>query len=193
MSRAARTMTRLDPQRRRAQLVETAAHLFERHSPSTVTFDDVARAAGVSRSLVYTYFGDRGGLLAAVYLQTVERLDRELAEIVTAAAPDDVQLKRVVRRYLAFARDDEPAWRIIATAGELHHPAVLAARRTRIERIAAAWGSTPETSLRAAAAIAHLEAGVRHWADTRECGLDRAANVLASSLWSGFAAFRRSA
>lgn len=190
MSRTARTTTRLDPQRRRAQLIDVAARLYEASSPTTVTFEDVADAAGVSRSLVYAYFGDRGGLLAAVYLQTAERLDGELAQVLNANVPDEVMLRRIVRRYLTFARDDEHSWRVIASAGELHHPALVAARRARVERIASAWGDTPEARLLASGALAMLEVAVEHWLQTRECGIERATNVLAAALWSGLAGVR---
>ena len=50
--------------------MEAAAEVFRQHDPATVRFDEVAQAAGVSRSLVYAYFGDRGELIAAVHLHT---------------------------------------------------------------------------------------------------------------------------
>ena len=58
---------RLDPATRRALLVEAASGVFRGRDPSDVSFEEVAEAGGVSRSLVYAYFGDRGGLIAAVY------------------------------------------------------------------------------------------------------------------------------
>src|SRR5262249_42100351 len=57
---------RLDPEARRAQLVETARELLEQQGLDTMSIEAVADAAGVSRSLVYAYFGDRDGLVAEV-------------------------------------------------------------------------------------------------------------------------------
>ena len=69
---------RLDPAERRAQIVMAAADVFRGRDPARVRFEEVARAAGVSRSLVYAYFGDRNGLAAEAYVRVLERLDREL-------------------------------------------------------------------------------------------------------------------
>ena len=62
--------------------------------------------------------------------------------------PDEVRLRRIIRRYLLFARDNEAAWNVMAAAGALQHPAIQAARRERIERIAGAWGGLSERPAR---------------------------------------------
>ena len=108
---------RLDPATRRAQLVEAAADVFRGRHPSEVSFEEVAEAAGVSRSLVYAYFGDRGGLIAAVYLHNLERLDTELGRALDERLPDEVRLRRIIRRYLLFARDNQASWNLMAAAG----------------------------------------------------------------------------
>ena len=59
------TATRLDPEVRRELILDAAEEVFE-PAAAEVTFEAVADAAGVSRALVYNYFGDRSGLLAAV-------------------------------------------------------------------------------------------------------------------------------
>ena len=67
---------RLDPEARRAQLVAIAYRLLEERGLDSVSVEDVADAAGVSRSLVYAYFGDRDGLVAEVYLAVEGNLRR---------------------------------------------------------------------------------------------------------------------
>jgi AcrR family transcriptional regulator len=57
---------RLERDVRRDLILTAAALVYFRRDPADVTFDDVARAAGVSRALVYNYFGDRRGLLRAL-------------------------------------------------------------------------------------------------------------------------------
>jgi AcrR family transcriptional regulator len=184
-TRSTSPAARLDPAARREQLVVAAASLFEAHDPTLVTFEAVADAAGVSRSLVYAYFGDRGGLFAAVYLRNLERLDAELGRAIDAQLSDETRLRRIVRCYLEFARDNEGAWQVIAAAGALAHPAVRGARRDRIERIAAAWDGTPEARLVATAVVALLEAGVHHWYEERGLGIERATRLLTDVIWSG--------
>ncbi len=185
-----KTHTRLDPTTRRALLVEAAAGVFRDRDPSDVSFEEVAEAGGVSRSLVYAYFGDRGGLIAAVYLHNLEHLDRELGQALDHRLPDEVRLRRMIRRYLLFARDNEAAWNVIAAAGALHHPAVRAARRERIERIATAWGPGPTPRLVVRSVVGFLEAGAQDWVDYHDAGLDRTTDVLFAVLWDGLTGLR---
>lgn len=182
--------TRLDPATRRALLVQAAAEVFRGRDPSDVSFEEVADAGGVSRSLVYAYFGDRGGLIAAVYLHNLERLDRELGRALDDQLPDEVRLRRIIRRYLLFARDNEASWNVMAAAGALQHPAIQAARRDRIERIAGAWGSDPAARLIARGVVGLLEAGAQDWVDYRDCGIERATDVLFAVLWEGLTGLR---
>jgi AcrR family transcriptional regulator len=181
---------RLDPATRRALLVEAAAAVFRGRDPTEVSFEEVAEAGGVSRSLVYAYFGDRGGLIAAVYLHNLERLDAELGRALDERLPDEVRLRRLIRRYLIFARDNRASWDLMAAAGALQHPAIQGARRARIERIAAAWADEPSARLVARGVVGLLEAGAQDWVDYRDCGIERATDVLQAVLWEGLAGLR---
>jgi len=184
-AKATKPQTRLDPATRRAQLVQAAAEVFRGRDPGDVSFEEVADAGGVSRSLVYAYFGDRGGLIAAVYLHNLERLDRELGRALDDRLPDEVRLRRIIRRYLLFARDNEAAWNAMAATGSFQHPAIQAARRARIERIAESWGTAPTARLVARGVVGLLEAGAQDWVDYRDCGIERATDVLFAVLWEG--------
>ncbi len=100
-----RTRTRLDPELRRSQIVEAAVRVFSETDPVEVTFEEIAEAAGVSRALVYNYFGDRGGLVAAVYLHTFDELNDQLNATIdptrrrrTGCAPIVHRLPAVRRR-----------------------------------------------------------------------------------------------
>lgn len=182
---ANRAATRLDPDTRRALLVAAAADVFEGRDPLEVTIEEVAEAGGVSRSLVYAYFGDRAGLLAAVYRQSLDLFDLELGRALDQELPDQIKLRRLVRRYLLFARDHRAAWDLMVAVGALPHPLVQAARHARIERIARAWGDEPAGRLVARSVVGTLEAGAQDWVDYCDCGLERAIDVLVRVLWEG--------
>lgn len=190
-ARDQRGSQRLDPETRRAQLIAAAVEVFRGRDPNEVSFEEVAEAAGVSRSLVYAYFHDRGGLIAEVYLHNVAHLDAELAKAIRAGLADEVQLRRVVRRYLLFARDNEPSWTMLNTAGRIQHPAVQAVRLARIERIAARWEDPKTARSVAQAVIGLLEAGARDWLDHRDRGLDRTTDLLVGLVWSGLSGLSR--
>lgn len=80
---------RLDPVVRRAHLLEVAERILATTDPAKVTLQNLADAAGVSRPLVYAYFQDRAGLLAAVDQQRAATVDRALADAATGAGADD--------------------------------------------------------------------------------------------------------
>lgn len=48
------------------QLIEQATELFSRHGVISVTMDDLARFAGVSKKTVYQYFENKAVVVEAV-------------------------------------------------------------------------------------------------------------------------------
>jgi AcrR family transcriptional regulator len=73
----------------RQAIVEAGHVLVRRHGPRKITVEDVARAAGVSRPTIYAHFGDKQGLLTAVFLWNGhlvrQELDRRFAKARTFA------------------------------------------------------------------------------------------------------------
>jgi AcrR family transcriptional regulator len=80
---------RLDPTVRRARLLDVAERMLATTDPSKVTLQHLADAAGVSRPLVYAYFQDRAGLLAAVDRQRAATVDEALAKAAAAVGVTD--------------------------------------------------------------------------------------------------------
>jgi AcrR family transcriptional regulator len=176
---------RLEPAERRAQIVVAAAQVFRGRDPSTVRFDEVAHAAGVSRSLVYAYFGDRGELIAAVYLHTLSGLDANLSALLDDVPVDERRLGSVVRHFLELADQNADSWQLFAAAGAVEHPAVQDARQARCQRIADTWGGGPAERLLARGLIGLLEAAASEWLEHRACTIDEATALLTSALWRG--------
>lgn len=76
-----KTRQRLDVEARRSQLLAVGSELFASRPYDDVWIDDVAERAGVSRGLLYHYFGNKRGFLHAV-------IERETQEILAATEPD---------------------------------------------------------------------------------------------------------
>ncbi len=188
MSATQRPRTRLDPEIRREQIVEAAEQVFHGRDPSEVTFEEIAEAAGVSRALVYNYFGDKGGLVAAVYLRSLRLLDEELLATVDPRSDDAERLRSVVRSYLRFARSNPAAWRLIGSTSASEHPEVQAARRARFDQLASNWGGTVQARTLARAVVGFLEAATLDWIENSDVDLDRMADLLFSILWTGLSA-----
>jgi AcrR family transcriptional regulator len=178
--------TRLAPELRRAQIVEAAIEVFAGREPSEVTFEEIADAAGVSRALVYNYFGDRGGLVGAVCLRCFEQLDEAISPAFDPALRPAEQAREWVRRYLQFSIDHPGPWAMISSAAASQHPAVQDARQQRLDTISERWGGTPEARLIAAAVGGMLQAGVtEHDAAGEPLEFDRLVDLLSVLAWKG--------
>lgn len=185
MVRSRRTRKRLAPEQRRAEIVEAADRVFSRHDPAAVTFEEIAAEAGVSRALVYTYFGDKGGLIAAVYVHTLARLDTELrAALLSEDAPRE-RIRRVVDCYVTFARSDEGPWQFLSHVASTRHPAVQAARRVRFDALASAWGGGAHARVAVAGLMGLLEATVLDWLETPDLDEQRFTELVEQLVWSG--------
>lgn len=182
-----KTVTRLDPAVRRTQIIEAAARLFVDRDPAEVPFEEIADAAGVSRALVYNYFGDRGGLLAAVYLHHFDAVNARLR----AAAPDGAsaseRVRGIVTAYLEFAAEHPGAWRLLRVARAVDHPSVQEARRLRMKEIAATWGGSPEALIVAYGITGLLEEATIEWLQSTDADAARLADVLHDLMWRGLA------
>lgn len=71
--------TRLSPEARRAQLLDLGAQLFATRSVEDISIDVLAEAAGVSRGLLYHYFGSKQDFRRAVIRHAVEDLIEQTA------------------------------------------------------------------------------------------------------------------
>jgi AcrR family transcriptional regulator len=187
-----KTRTRLDPQLRRSQIVEAAVRVFSETDPVEVTFEEIAEAAGVSRALVYNYFGDRGGLVAAVYLHTFHELNEHLNTAMDPDAPPEERLRTIVRGYLRFAVEHAAAWRLLQMTGALNHPAVQSARQRHMERLALAWGADgPEGRTLAYGVVGMLESATFDWLRDRDTDIGRLGDLIFDFLWTGLSSLDR--
>ncbi|MEY2758265.1 MAG: HTH-type transcriptional regulator AcrR [Pseudomonadota bacterium] len=73
----ARTRTRLEPEARQTQILDHAARLVTEEGLSGFSMERVARDAGVSKALVYTYFSNQAHLLKSLLKRDLERIQRE--------------------------------------------------------------------------------------------------------------------
>jgi len=88
--------TRKDAVRNRKAVLAAADALFDRcESPEDVTMADVAAAAGVGKGTLFRAFGDRRGLLLALYGARVEPIREAVAAGPPPLGPATPPLERV--------------------------------------------------------------------------------------------------
>jgi AcrR family transcriptional regulator len=152
--------TRLTRQERRELLVDAAARVFTGRDPAEVTFEEIADEAGVSRALVYNYFGDRNGIVEAVAARSGEQLRAQVADALATTPGLREALYEVVRTHLRFARQDPTGYRL--AAGELAPTPVDRVIAERVSEVEAVLGGGPEARLVAAGVVAATHALVLH-------------------------------
>jgi AcrR family transcriptional regulator len=104
------TARRMTPERRREHLIAAASEVYGRVPPEQVTVDDVTRAAGVSRALLYRYFPGLDELHAAA-LGTV------VGEMISRIA--DGSITRAVGEFLDVAETHPAAYVALLRSGSV--------------------------------------------------------------------------
>ena len=95
---------RLSHSQRRQQLLDVAFDMLEAQGSEALRMDALARAAGVTRPVVYEHFDNREALLVALIEQHGLRLGREAAAAEATSGDFETDLRRSVRAYLDGVR-----------------------------------------------------------------------------------------
>lgn len=167
------------------QIVDAAAAVFLGRDPAEVTFEEIAEAAGVSRALVYNYFGDRHGLLEAVHERNVSRLQALISDAMADLPVSRSTMAGAVRVHLDFARTDPAGYR--SAAGQHAFPRLPLMQQRRVDSIAVNMGGGPDARLVARGVLAAVHAMVIYWLDSGGHDVDRAAEVITAFVWDGLA------
>jgi AcrR family transcriptional regulator len=132
--------TRLPRAERERQMLAAARALFAERGYGEVTMDEVAAAVGVTKPLLYTYFGNKERL----YLACMEPAAHELRDAVASAVaeadrPADA-LELGVQAFFSFVDRDRDAWRVLfdetlPAGGEVARR--VAEHRERLEAVVA--------------------------------------------------------
>jgi AcrR family transcriptional regulator len=180
MADPTRTRTRLARDERREQLVDAAAAVFQGRDPAEVTFEEIADAAGVSRALVYNYFGDRNGVLEAVYRRNLRLLRERIAEVV-ATTRGRKALYELVRVNVEFAIENPAGYRY--AAGESIFSRLPDLEDRRVSSVAKNFGGEPDSHVVARGWLSAIHGMVIYWLDHPDgVSAERVIEVIAAFL-----------
>lgn len=93
---------RLPPDERRRQLVGIGLRMLTERPITEITVDDVAREAGISRSLLFNYFPSKREYHLAVIRAAARRVRRQTLEDLPADLPAGERAAVMLDRFLAF-------------------------------------------------------------------------------------------
>lgn len=190
---------RLPRAERERQALEAAHALFAERGYAGVTMDDVADAVGVTKPLLYKYFGNKERLYLACMEPAGDLLIRTVLDAVTPTATPAEALRAGLMAFFEFLEGDRDAWRVLfdetlPVSGEVAQR--VAEYRDRVTELVATAVLTQlppgrrgmdraEVEALSAAVLGSAEALGRWWLRTEAISSVQAAELLISTVEPG--------
>ncbi len=95
------------------QTLSVARALFAEHGYGAVTMDEVATRVGVTKPLLYNYFGNKEGLYTACMERAGDALSATIAAAVASTRTPDEALAAGVHAFFAFLDSERAAWAVL--------------------------------------------------------------------------------
>jgi AcrR family transcriptional regulator len=163
---------------RREELVAAAVEAVRRAGPEFAV-DDVARSAGVSKTVIYRYFTDKDELIDAVLerISNAVLLPRLLGELAVEQTDDRAKVGGVIAAFVALIEDEPELYRFAyAQTGRHGRRDLVAATEREIaealglrmaERLAAAGRPTQPAMTWAYGVVGMVQLAAHWWSATR--------------------------
>lgn len=182
-------------------MLQAAHQLFAERGFGDVTMDDVAEAVGVTKPLLYNYFGNKEQLYLAVMEPAGEALVKSIADAVALTDTPAAALEAGMHAFFSFLASDRDAWRVLfdetVPASGLVAQRVAQHRDRLTELVATALlaqvpargraGARTEIEALSIAVLAAAEATGRWWLRTDAVTPERAAQLLIETIGPGLA------
>ncbi|MFF4250684.1 TetR/AcrR family transcriptional regulator [Streptomyces sp. NPDC001663] len=164
---------RLTGKQREQQLLDVAENLFTERGYEGVSVEDIARAAGVSRPVVYQHHGSQEGIFVACVRRARQEFEDTLATAISTAGGDmDELITAGGRVFLELVANNPRRWALLFTSssglgGDMAEQ-LIKLRRHTVERIADvasphAVGLDRPSLLAAAHVISGIGEQLGHW------------------------------
>jgi AcrR family transcriptional regulator len=193
--------TRLARADRERQIVTTARALFAARGYGEVTMEDVAAEVGVTKPLLYAYFGNKERLYLTCMQPAGEALIDTVVRAVDGSTPAEA-LARGVEAFFEFVAADREAWRVLfdetlPVSGEV--AGSVAAYRERLTGLVTGSllagmparrrrGAAAEVEALSTALLGAAEALARWWLRTGTMPAAAAAELLVTTVEPGLRA-----
>jgi AcrR family transcriptional regulator len=104
---------RMSAPRRRQALLLAAEEVFARHGYHGASLEEIAQAAGVSKTLIYEHFASKRDLHASLVHAHVEEIFRRLQANAERGATGEERLRGGIDAFLSFVEEHREAWRAL--------------------------------------------------------------------------------
>ena len=184
------------------QTLQVAHDLFAERGYVAVTMDEVAQAVGVTKPLLYNYFGNKERLFLACLKMAADRLESSVVDAVSRTSTPDEALREGLKAFFSFVAVERETWRVLydeAVPAESEIGRELARYRGRITGVVAeiVARQLPERSGRRArievdalstALLGAAESLAHWWLNTEAMPPEEAAELLIQTVEPGLRA-----
>jgi len=186
---------RRDRDERRAELLDAAERAIRRIGPQA-SMDDIATEAGVTKPILYSHFGDKGGLVSALAARVAARVNRTVTEALSRADEPSVVVSSTIEAFCAFIEDEPQLYRFLVQSAkhgsDLSGPRLMSDIGSQIavvlggalRRVGADSGAAEPW---AAAIVGMAFGGASWWVERRSMSRHDLVSYLSQLLWSGLA------
>jgi AcrR family transcriptional regulator len=99
-------------EQRMSQILEVAGSVFSRHGFHSTSMEQIAEGAGVTKPLLYRYFGSKDALYLATITQVGNHLMSGLSMLMANPNPKD-RLKLIMLSFLTFVERHREGWSVL--------------------------------------------------------------------------------
>ncbi|WP_121394352.1 TetR/AcrR family transcriptional regulator [Actinokineospora cianjurensis] len=181
---------------RERQMVAVAEEIFADRGYLAASMDEIAERCGVSKPMIYEYFGSKEGLLVACIRQARAQLATATTQAVVGATGPRDALRRGLVAFFEFTDAHRRAWSLVlrneaAVAGQAAAAEVEAVRQEQVEINIALFSTflpdTARTDLEVAAqtVVGACERLSLWYVGRDDITADQAADHLTRILWGG--------
>jgi AcrR family transcriptional regulator len=98
-------------------MLETAGRVFAARGFREASMDEIAEAAGISKPMLYSYFGSKEGLYFAfvnlAYREVIVAIDTAVTEAIAAGGRAEQQLRAGTRAYYRYVSEHRDGFRVL--------------------------------------------------------------------------------
>lgn len=183
---------RLPRAEREQQMLEAAGHEFGKKGFAATSMDDIARACGITKPMLYNYFGSKQGLYDAMVQRAGQHLVASVVGVISEADPL-TRLRHAIAVFMEFVDQHRDSWRMVFAADgggnssvEPYRRQMLEAAVTTLSQLGAAQLSA-EKAQAIAAPYAHIllgavEAAAHWWVSDSDMSLPQAQHMADATL-----------
>ena len=94
-------------------MLDAAGSAFARHGFHGASMDAIADAAGISKPMLYNYFGSKEGLYAAYVKRSGQALVEAMRRAASPDAPADKRLSAGIDAFLTYVDEHRTSWAVL--------------------------------------------------------------------------------